>query len=214
VKAEASGRDLRERLLAVSSADLSEAPGKRGALDPAIRHLAGGKLAGAAVTASCEPYTVGAMLRALRSAQEGDVLCVQGEGDWAYFGERVAAEALRRKLAGVVVDGYVRDLEGIAELGLCVFARGTIPVGGTPEGAGEVNVPLRIGAQAITPGDWLIGDLDGLVSVPRDDLPHALAAAEAVTAAEKLDLARIASGESLFDIESQGRPSLGTMLDV
>jgi 4-hydroxy-4-methyl-2-oxoglutarate aldolase len=214
VKAGASLQNLQERLIALSSADLSEALGKRGALDPAIRHLAGGKIAGPAVTASCEPYTVAAMFRALRIAQEGDVLCVQGEGDWAYFGERAAAEAVRRKLAGVVVDGYLRDLEGIAELGLGVFARGSIPVGGTPDGAGEVNVPLRIGAQDITPGDWLIGDLDGLVRVPHGDLPSALAAAEAAVAVERLVLARIASGESLFDIESHGRPSLGTTLDV
>jgi 4-hydroxy-4-methyl-2-oxoglutarate aldolase len=214
VKAEASVQNLRERLVVLSSADLSEALGKRGALDPAIRHMAGGTIAGPAVTASCEPHTVGAMLRALRSAQEGDVLCVQGEGDWAYFGERVAAEAVRRKLAGVVVDGYVRDIEGIAGLGLSVFARGTIPVGGMPMGAGEVNVPLRIGAQEIAPGDWLIGDLDGLVSVPRGELPNALAAAEASVAAERVELARIAAGESLFDIESHGRPSLGKMLDA
>jgi regulator of RNase E activity RraA len=213
VKAEASAQDLRERLIALSSADLSDALGKRGALDPAIRHLTGGKIAGPAVTASCEPYTVGAMFRALRSAQEGDVLCVQGEGDWAYFGERAAAEAVRRNVAGVVVDGYLRDLEGIAELGLCVFARGTIPVGGTPDGAGEVNVPLRIGAQEVTPGDWLVGDLDGLVTVPHGELPGALAAAEAAVANERRVLARIASGESLFGIESPGRPSLGSMLD-
>jgi 4-hydroxy-4-methyl-2-oxoglutarate aldolase len=75
-------------------------------------------------------------------------------------------------------------------------------------------VPLRIGAQEIRPGDWLIGDLDGLVSVPRDDLPRALAAGDTLAAAEKLILARIASGESLYGIESQGRPSLGRMLDV
>lgn len=75
-------------------------------------------------------------------------------------------------------------------------------------------MPLRIGVPEITPGDWLIGDLDELVSVPRDDLPRALAAGETLAAAEKLILARIASGESLFDIESQGRPSLGRMLDV
>jgi 4-hydroxy-4-methyl-2-oxoglutarate aldolase len=214
VKAEASLREVRERLIALSSADLSEALGKRGALDPAIRHLAGGMIAGPAVTAWCEPYTVGAMLRALRSTHEGDVLCVKGEGDWAYFGERVAAEAVRRKLGGVVVDGYVRDLEGIAKLGLALFARGTISVGGTPMGAGEVNVPMRIGAQEVAPGDWLMGDLDGLVIVPQSDVASALAAAEAVAAAEKLELARIVSGESLFEIESQGRPSLGTMLDV
>lgn len=187
--------------MVLSSADLSEALGKRGALDPAIRHLAGGKIAGPAVTASCEPYTVGAMLRALASAHEGDVLCVQGEGQWAYFGERAAAEAVRRKLAGVVVDGYVRDLEGIADLGLAVFARGTIPVGGMPDGAGEVGVLLRIGVQEIAPGDWVIGDLDGVVIVPRGDIETAVAAAEAGVAAERLVLARVAAGESLFDIE-------------
>jgi 4-hydroxy-4-methyl-2-oxoglutarate aldolase len=201
VKGEASDREVRGRLIALSSAALSEALGKRGALDPAIRRLTGGNIAGPAVTAACEPYTVGAMLRALRNAHEGDVLCVQGEGDWAYFGERVAAEAVRRRLAGVVVDGYVRDVEGIAALGLGVFARGAIPVGGTPVGAGEVNVPLRIGNQEITPDDWIIGDEDGVVIVPRGDIEGALAAAEAMATAERLVLARVAAGESLFNIQ-------------
>lgn len=196
---------MSRRLIALSSADLSEALGKSGSLDPAIHRLTGGKIAGPAVTASCEPYTVGAMLRALRDAQDGEVLCVQGEGDWAYFGERVATEAVRRNLAGVVVDGYVRDLEGIAALDLAVFARGAIPVGGTPGGAGEVNVPLRIGIQEITPGDWVIGDVDGVVIVPRGDIERALAAAEATVAAESLVLARVAAGESLFDVQ----PELG-----
>jgi regulator of RNase E activity RraA len=182
-------------------------------MDGGIRRLSGGVVVGRAVTAWCEPYTVGAMLRALRLAGEGDVLVVQGGGDWAYFGDLTAAEATRRGLAGVVVDGYVRDVEAIAARGLGLFARGTVAVGGKPGGAGDLQVTIVAGGQEVSPGDWVVGDADGVVVVPDMRVEDVAAAAEAATAREAESLARIDAGESFFDLPFQSGPSLGELLD-
>lgn len=204
---------MRNRLLALSPTALVDARGRRGAVGSAIRHLSGGNLAGPAVTAACEPASVAAMFRALRDAGEGDVLCVRGEGECAYFGELACAEASRRRLAGVVVDGLVRDLPGIRRLAFPVFARGTIAVGGVPSGGGETGEPVELGGQQVRPGDWLVGDEDGLVVIAAEELEATVQAAEGTTAAEAETLRQIATGASLFGLRYRGGGTLGDRLD-
>jgi 4-hydroxy-4-methyl-2-oxoglutarate aldolase len=204
---------MRARLLALSPTALVDAQGRRGAVSSAIRHLSGGALAGPAVTAACEPGSVAAMFRALRDAGEGDVLCVRGEGECAYLGELACAEAARRGLAGAVVDGLVRDLPGLRRLGFPVFARGTIAVGGVPAGGGETGGSLELGGQQVRPGDWLVGDEDGLVVIPAEELEATVQAAEEATAAEAETLRKVAAGASLFELEHRDGGSLGSRLD-
>jgi regulator of RNase E activity RraA len=204
---------MRDRLLALSPTALVDALGRRGAVDSAIRLVTGDRLAGPAVTAACEPGSVAAMFRALRTAGEGAVLCVRGEGECAYLGELAGAEAKRRGLAGAVVDGLVRDTPGLRRLGLTVFARGTIAVGGVPAGDGRFGEPVEIGGQRVRPGDWIAGDADGLVVIPAEELGTAVEAAEQATAAEAETLRRIAAGSSLFDLDYRGGGTLGGRLD-
>jgi regulator of RNase E activity RraA len=214
VKDPATLAAMRDRLLALSPTALVDALGRRGAVDSTIRLLTGQRLAGPAVTASCEPGSVAAMFRALRTAGERAVLCVRGEGECAYFGELAGAEAVRRGLAGVVVDGLVRDMPGLRRLGLTVFARGTIAVGGVPAGGGRFGEPIEIGSQRVRPGDWLAGDADGLVVIPAEDLETAVRAAEQAAEAEAETLRRIAAGSSLFDLAYRGGGgTLGKRLD-
>jgi len=199
----------------MSSTALVDALGRRGAIASSIRRLTGERLAGPAVTAACGEQSVAAMFRALRTAGEGDVLCVAGGGgECAYLGDLAGAEAVRRRLAGVVVDGLVRDVDGLARLGLTVFARGTVAIGGVPRGPGAAGVPVQIGGQPVRPGDWVVGDADGLVVVPAEDAEAALALAEAAAAADEEIQARIAAGASLFDLDYRGRGALRTQLDA
>ncbi len=204
---------MRDRLLALSPTALVDALG-RGAVSSGIRLLNGDGLAGPAVTAVCEAGSVAAMFRALRDAGEGEVLCVRGEGECAYLGELAGAEAIRRGLAGAVVDGLVRDLPGLRRLGFPVFARGTIAVGGLPAGGGEAGEPVEIGGQQVHPGDWLVGDMDGLVVIPAEELDSTVQAAEEATAAEAETLRRIAAGTTLFDLEYRGGGNFGSNLGL
>src|SRR5947208_468319 len=116
---------MRARLEALSAAAVEDARGKRGALSAALQRTAGeGVVAGPARTARCEHGSVSAVLRALSEAAPGDVVVAQGPGEIGYFGELTGAEAVRRRVAAIVVDGMVRDVRKLRTLPLTVFATG------------------------------------------------------------------------------------------
>ncbi len=205
-----SAADLRTRLEALSASAVEDARGKRGALISAIRRLHGdGVIAGRAITARCGEGSVSAVLRALAQVKEGEVLLAQGTGECGYFGELTGAEAVRRGVAAIVLDGLVRDIEKLRTLPLPIFARGLTPRGGLPNGRGEVGVPIRIGAEEVRSGDWIVGDADGVVVVPAEEIETVVARAEEITEAEAACWANIRRGESFFDQASQDGTTLG-----
>lgn len=193
-------RALQERLAGLSSSGVADARGKKGALPGAVRRLHGRRtLAGPVVTAHCGEGSVSAVLAALAQGRAGEILVAQGAGEWAYFGELTGAEAVRIGLAGIVVDGFVRDLERLSTLDLAIFARGLTPQGGRPTGPGESGAPLRIGEVEVRNGDWVVGDIDGLTVIPEDELEQVLARAESIAAAETACWERVLAGASLLD---------------
>lgn len=193
-------RGLQVRLARLSSSGVADARGKKGVLPGVIRRLHGqGTFAGPMVTASCNEGFVSAVLMALGRAKPGDVLVAQGGGEWAYFGELTGAEAVRIGLAGIVVDGLVRDMERLATLDLPIFARGLTPQGGRPTGPGETGVSVRIGDVDVCDGDWVVGDMDGLTVIPKAELEETVAQAESIAAAEIACWERVLAGASLLD---------------
>jgi regulator of RNase E activity RraA len=109
--------------------------------------------------------------KSLDIAQPGDVVVVDtgNAGETAALGDLVSTKAHHRGIAGFVVDGMVRDLPGIQALGdFPVFARGVTPLGPLHRGPGEINYPVSVGGIVVFPGDIIIGDLNGVVVVPRD----------------------------------------------
>jgi regulator of RNase E activity RraA len=191
---------LRARLERLSSSGVGDASGKRRILDSALRRLAGdGTFAGRAVTARCEEGSVSAVLRAPAECAPAPVLVAHGPGEWAYFGELTGADAVRVGAVAIVVDGLVRDLERLAGVGLHVFARGVTPRGASPPGGGDVNVPLPIGDVEVRPGDWLVGDVDGITVVEPEAVEAVAARAEEIAAAELACFERVLGGESLLD---------------
>lgn len=152
---------------------LHEALGKRGALASAIKPLARGhRLAGPAFTVS-SPATDNLMTHlALSLAEPGDVLVVDAKamtetGSW---GDLMTFAAKTRGLAGLVIDGSVRDTDQILELGFPVFCRGISIKGTTKAHAdGSVNLPVSCGDVVVAPGDIVVGDSDGVVAIPADE---------------------------------------------
>ena len=120
--------------------------------------------------------------QALDMAQEGDVIVVDGGSgcNRSLAGEIMLRFACKKGLAGIVVDGCLRDLDGIESLDMPVYAKGVTPQGPFKFGPGEVNVPIACGGQVVFPGDILVGDPDGIVVIRRQD-----AAAVAKAAQEK-----------------------------
>ena len=86
----------------------------------------------------------------------------------AVLGDLVTTKARHRKIAGVVVDGYVRDIPGIVALDFPVYARGVTPIGPLHRGPGEVNFPVQCGGIVVHPGDIIVGDENGVAVIPQD----------------------------------------------
>ena len=109
--------------------------------------------------------------QALDMAQPGDIIVVDGGSDnnRSLAGEIMMRFAAKKGLAGIVVDGGLRDLDGIEKLEMPIYAKGITPQGPFKFGPGEVNVPIACGGQVVFPGDILVGDPDGIVVIRRQD---------------------------------------------
>lgn len=109
--------------------------------------------------------------QALDMAQPGDVIVVDGGSgcNRSLAGEIMVRFAAKKGLAGIVVDGCLRDLDGIKVLPIAVYAKGITPQGPFKFGPGEINTPIACGGQVVFPGDILVGDADGIVVIHRQD---------------------------------------------
>jgi 4-hydroxy-4-methyl-2-oxoglutarate aldolase len=140
------------------------------ALNPRIRLLSGGpRLVGVALTAEVPPGDNLFLFQAVAMMQPGHVLVVNAHAypGQAVWGGNLMAALKARGGRGVVVDGYVRDLEELAASGLPVFAIGTCPNRPTRRGPGRLNYPIWCGERWVEPGDIVVGDADGVVVVPQ-----------------------------------------------
>lgn len=160
---------LLARFKDVSAATAHEAMGRKGALDSAIKPIRGGmRVLGRAFTCQCPPGDNLTLHAALKLARPGDVLVCAAAGftEQGLFGDVMASAAKGKGLAGLVVDGGVRDAQEIHRLGFAVFSRAISIKGAVKETLGRLNEPLVVGGELVSPGDLIIGDDDGVVVVP------------------------------------------------
>jgi RraA family protein len=153
----------------VPTADLADAAGIVIAMDSRIRPVwPGARLAGPAFTVSTPAGEHPSVRRAADEAPAGSVIVVDGAGalDRALWGDKLAALAVERGVAGLVVDGAVRDAAGIEQLGFPVFAAGVTPPPPGREREGAIGVAVTCGGLTVQPGDLVYGDRDGVVVVP------------------------------------------------
>jgi regulator of RNase E activity RraA len=176
--------------------------GRLTVMDGGIRRIAGeGIVAGPAVTVLTRAGDNLAIFHALDLARAGDVLVVAGRADEsrALLGDLIGELLVARGIAGVIVDGAVRDVDALAELGLSVFARGVSPAGPFKNGPGVVGCPVACGGVVVQPGDLVVGDGDGVAVVAQDSLDACLEAAEAKLARESDLRRRIRDGADVVD---------------
>lgn len=161
--------ELREVLSQISTANLSDAMHRRGVL-PGLRPIGQGmKVVGRALTVRTAPGDYAKPVEAIDHAQPGDVIVVEAGGVGpAIWGEMASRSAINRGVAGVVIDGALRDSGEIRDLGFPAFARVVCPNAGEPRGLGEIGVSITVAGEAVAPGDWILGDDDGVVRIPRD----------------------------------------------
>ena len=132
----------------------------------------GGAMIGPALTVRTRPGDNLMVHKAIDLAQPGDVIVVDAGGDLtnAIIGEIMTTLAQKRGVAGFVIDGAVRDVDAIAASDFPVYARGVTHRGPYKDGPGEINVPVAIDGMVIAPGDLVIGDEDGLLCIPYDEV--------------------------------------------
>lgn len=202
-------RGLIEAASCIQPATLHEAAGKIGALPSAIKPTAPSfKVCGPAFTVHGPGIDNLWLHRALVLAQPGDVLVayVGNAYEAGYWGEVMSTMAKERGLAGLVIDGCVRDGELLAQIGMPVFARGLClkGTGKDFDAIGWINAPVKIGDVTIHPGDIIAGDGDGVVVIPRERLATVIEAAQRREAQEVEILRRLRNGEASLDIYGWG----------
>uniref|UniRef100_UPI0035AF533C RraA family protein n=1 Tax=Hylemonella sp. TaxID=2066020 RepID=UPI0035AF533C len=178
-------------------ANISDGMSRMSAGGPRLRPMhKSGYLAGPALTVKTRPGDNLLIHKALAMAQPGDVIIVDAGGDLtnSLFGEIMVSMAVKKGVAGVVLNGAIRDAEEIAEGNFPIYAAGVTHRGPYKDGPGEINVPISIDGMVIHPGDLIVGDADGLLCVPYDEAEAVLAATLKKGEAEKVMLAEIASG--------------------
>jgi RraA family protein len=178
-------------------ANVSDCMARMTAAGPRLRPMhKGGPLAGPALTVKCRPGDNLMIHKALTMAQRGDVIVVDAGGDLtnALFGEIMVATCVARGIAGVVLNGAVRDSQEIGAGEFPLYAAGVTHRGPYKDGPGEINLPIAIDGMVIRPGDLILGDADGLLCVPYDSVEEVLAATRKKMEAEKQTLADIAAG--------------------
>jgi 3-hexulose-6-phosphate synthase/6-phospho-3-hexuloisomerase len=165
----ATGPDLREMLARVSAANVSDALHRSGDI-PGLRPITpGSKMVGPAFTVRTYPGDWCKPVEAIDEAKPGDVLVIDAGGVApAVWGELATNSAIQRGLAGVVIFGAARDSGDIRQLGFPLFCTLVTPTAGEPKGFGETGVPIRISGVRISPGDWIIGDDDGVCVIPQE----------------------------------------------
>jgi RraA family protein len=196
------------KLTGCLTGNVGDCLGRTAAMGSHIQGLSPGmKVVGPALTVNVPPTDNLMIHKALTLVQPGDVLVIDGGGNhsWALLGFLMVTTAMKLELAGMIVDGCVRDAEEIRNSGFPVFAAGINPNGPMKEGPGEISFPIHCGGQIVHPGDIIVADDDGVVVVRQEYAESTIGKVKSVIASEEKRLAEIEAGMTT-------RPGLDEML--
>lgn len=192
---------IHDTLMRASSSNLSDALHHQPCLPGIVNRTPGLRMAGQALTVRSSPGDWNKVVQAIDLAKPGEVLIadIGGVGP-AVFGELAAMSAKSRGLGGVVIHGGIRDSDIATKLGLPLFSTLVCSHAGEPKGFGEIGTEINIGGQAISPGDWILGDDDGVMVLPRAKaVEYANRALDVVETEERL-AAEIRAGKTLSEV--------------
>ncbi len=191
-------------LAALGVATVHEAAGRTGVVDlPLIRVVPGSRVAGPARTALCMPGDNTMVHALVAHARPGDVLVLTSaeQAPVAFVGDLLATQAQAQGVAGILVDGAVRDLDELAELGLPIWTRFVRAQGATKGDVGKLDIPVVVGGAEIRPGDLVVMDCDGAVVVPADRVDEMLPVARERAERETAVRQRYRDGDLSYDLQ-------------
>lgn len=162
---------LVERFRAIPVANIDDCMNRTAAVDSAIRPINRIKLLGVAFTVRVPEGDNLMFHKAMDMAEPGDIIVIDagGDGKRAIFGALMASYCRARNIAGIVVDGSVRDANELSQMDISIYARGITPNGPYKNGPGEINTVISFGGRVVHPGDILVGDQDGIVVIRPED---------------------------------------------
>lgn len=192
-----------DALKRLGAATIHEAQGQVGAVDARIAPLdPSTRLVGPALTIDIRPSDNLMIHYALTKAKAGDVLVIDAKGflDAGPWGDLLTLAAQKIGIAGLVIDGAVRDASSIIEMGFPVFCRGLSIKGTNKHQPGKVNEPVTVGSVVVRPGDIIMGDRDGVVLVAREDVEQVIKASEERERKEEVIRRRLAQGATMVEL--------------
>ncbi|WXG43446.1 MAG: 3-hexulose-6-phosphate synthase [Promethearchaeati archaeon SRVP18_Atabeyarchaeia-1] len=152
-----------------STPNISDAMHRRGEMKGILPVSANCKMVGRALTVRTYPGDWAKPVESIDIGAEGDVIVIEAGGQGpAVWGELATWSCRTQGIEGVVIDGAIRDVEDIREMGFPAFSRLVSPTAGEPKGFGEINVEITCGDIKVRPGDYIIGDDNGVVVVPKE----------------------------------------------
>jgi 3-hexulose-6-phosphate synthase len=197
--------NLKVESLKITTSQISDAlknlTGENGVI-PHVKPIKGNlKIYGKIVTVKTKQDDWGTPLKAIETAQKGEIIFVVCDGDdIAVWGELFSKYAQEKGIRGTVIYGAMRDIEAVCDLNYPVFSRTVTPNAGNPKAEGETNIPLECGGVTVKPGDWIIGDDCGVVVVPENILKKVIDEAVEIKKNEDEILRQLQEGVSLSDI--------------
>ena len=192
-------REIVEQFRSLPVANIDDNMNRLYCVDAGIRPFNKAPLIGVAFTVKSPGGDNLMMHKAMDLAKPGDIIVVScvGQADRSVCGEIMMRYAKKIGLAGFVIDGYIRDADGTAELDFPVYARGIQANGPYKNGPGEINVPVAIGGQVVFPGDILVGDIDGIVVVRPEYAEYLISVTKTFNEKEVVTMKNIAEGKGL-----------------
>lgn len=162
--------EIKGLLSRVSTPNITDAMHRKGAMSGLFPVNPGLKMVGPAVTVQTFEGDWAKTVEAIDLAAPGDVIVIYngGSSNVAPWGELATLSCINKGIAGVVIDGAVRDVDDIRDLKFPVFAKAVVPNAGEPKGFGEINAEIRCAGQRVRRGDYIVGDDNGVVVVPRE----------------------------------------------
>ncbi|MEM2924410.1 MAG: 3-hexulose-6-phosphate synthase [Methanocellales archaeon] len=161
--------EIIELLWQVSTPNISDAMHRKGVMRDIKPVVGGVKMVGRAVTVQTFEGDWAKPVEAIDVAQKGDVIVIYNGSNYvAPWGELATHSCKNKGIAGVVIDGAVRDIEDIRAMKFPVFASAVVPNAGEPKGFGEINAEIKCGGLTVKPGDYIVGDDNGVVVIPKE----------------------------------------------
>lgn len=196
-------KEILEELSKLTTATVHEAQGKKGAFNPNIKPLIKGKhICGQALTVKTGPSDNLMLIKAISMAKEGQIIVldhnsIEMSGP---FGAVLATELKTKKVSGLITNGSVRDSEDIKKMDFQVFCKNLSILGTSKVEVGTINHPIAVDNVVVNPGDYILGDDDGVVLIKKENVKEVIKESKLRDEKESVVMDRIKKGESLFDI--------------